>query len=122
MRHIQATICLLLITFFMMTSAQAHDPSEHLKKNEAPKCESMKTMDHSKLDANGPVMMAMMKKCKAQAHKEGTEVDHSNMEMDHSNMEMDHNNMEMDHSSMEMDHSSMEGMPKSTAGGHYNDN
>ena len=46
-----------------MASAQAHDPSEHMKKGEKPKCESMKNMDHSKMDANDPIMMAMIKKC-----------------------------------------------------------
>jgi len=120
MQYIQATIYLLLISCFMMTSVQAHDPSEHVKTNEAPKCESMKAMDHSKMDANDPIMMAMMKKCKAQAQKEAMQMDHSNMEMDHSNMEMDHSNMEMDHSNM--DHSSMEGMSKSAAGEHHNHN
>jgi len=80
----------------------------------------MKAMDHSKMDANDPIMMAMMKKCKAQAQKEAMQMDHSNMEMDHSNMEMDHSNMEMDHSNM--DHSSMEGMSKSAAGEHHNHN
>ena len=70
MQYIQATIYLMLTSCFMMTSVQAHDPSEHVKTNEAPKCESMKAMDHSKMDANDPIMMAMMKKCKAQAQKE----------------------------------------------------
>ena len=106
MQYIQATIYLLLISCFMMTSVQAHDPSEHVKTNEVPKCESMKAMDHSKMDANDPIMMAMMKKCKAQAEKEAMQMDHSNMEMDHSNM----------------DHSSMEGMSKSAAGEHHNHN
>ena len=113
MQYIQATIYLMLTSCFMMTSVQAHDPSEHVKTNEAPKCESMKAMDHLKMDANDPIMMAMMKKCKAQAEKEAMQMDHSNMEMDHSNMEMDHSNM---------DHSSMEGMSKSAAGGHHKHN
>ena len=78
MQYIQATIYLMLTSCFMMTSVQAHDPSEHVKTNEAPKCESMKAMDHSKMDANDPIMMAMMKKCKAQAQKEAMQMDHSN--------------------------------------------
>ena len=106
MKPIQSTIYLLLTSFFIASFVQAHDPSEHIKKNEAPKCESMKAMDHSKMDANDPIMMAMMKKCKAQAEKEAMQMDHSNMEMDHSNM----------------DHSSMEGMSKSAAGGHHKHN
>lgn len=86
MKLLQATIYLLLTSCFIMTSAQAHDPSEHIKKNESPKCESMKAMDHSKMDANDPIMMAMMKKCKAQAHNEAKAMHHSNMEMDHNSM------------------------------------
>lgn len=87
MKPIQSTIYLLLTSFFIASFVQAHDPSEHIKKNEAPKCESMKAMDHSKMDANDPIMMAMMKKCNAQGQNH-----HEAMEMDHSNMEMDHNN------------------------------
>jgi hypothetical protein len=109
MKNIQATIYLLLTSFFIMSSAQAHDPSEHMKKNEAPKCETMKTMDHSKMNASDPIMMAMTKKCmtQAQANKEELDMDHSKMEMDHSNMEMDHSKMGMDHGNMKMDHSKM---------------
>ena len=109
MKNIQATIYLLLTSSFIMASAQAHDPSEHMKKNEAPKCETMKTMDHSKMNASDPIMMAMTKKCmtQAQANKEELDMDHSKMEMDHSNMEMDHSKMGMDHGNMKMDHSKM---------------
>ena len=109
MKNIQATIYLVLTSSFIMASAQAHDPSEHMKKNEAPKCETMKTMDHSKMNASDPIMMAMTKKCmtQAQANKEELDMDHSKMEMDHSKMEMDHGNMKMDHSKMGMDHGNM---------------
>ena len=45
----------------------AHDPAEHANvaaaKNAAPDCAAMKEMDHSKMDANDPVMKAMMAKC-----------------------------------------------------------
>ena len=109
MKNIQATIYLLLTSSFIMASAQAHDPSEHMKKNEAPKCETMKTMDHSKMDASDPIMMAMMKKCmaQAQANQEELDRDHSSMKMEHENMKMDHSSMKMDHGSMKMDHSNM---------------
>ena len=63
MKKIQTTIYLLLTSFFVMSSAQAHDPSEHTAKMEKPKCEAMKNIDHSKMDMKDPVMMAMMKKC-----------------------------------------------------------
>ena len=63
MKNIQVTICLLLVSFFSIASVHAHDPSEHTAKREKPKCEAMKNMDHSKMDANDPIMMAMMKKC-----------------------------------------------------------
>jgi hypothetical protein len=114
MKNIQATIYLLLTSFFIMSSAQAHDPSEHMKKNEAPKCETMKTMDHSKMNASDPIMMAMTKKCmtQAQANKEELEMDHSKMGMDHGNMKMDHSKMGMDHGNMKMDHSNIKGKVK----------
>ena len=115
MKHIQATIYLLLTSCFIMTSAQAHDPSEHINKNEPPKCESMKAMDHSKTDANDPNMMAMIKKCKAQAHNEAIKIDHGNMETDHGNMKMDHGNMGMDHSTKK-------DVAKKTTDGHHNHN
>lgn len=71
MKNIQATIYILLASSFFMVTAQAHDPSEHTAKKEKPKCEAMKNMDHSKMDANDPVMMAMMKKCKSNGSSDG---------------------------------------------------
>ena len=66
-------------------------------------------MDHSKMDASDPIMMAMMKKCmaQAQANQEELDRDHSSMKMEHENMKMDHSGMKMDHGSMKMDHSNM---------------
>lgn len=47
--------------------ANAHDPSEHAKEANAakmgPDCAALKTMDHSKMDPNDPVMKAMKAKC-----------------------------------------------------------
>ena len=63
MKKIQTITYVLLASFFAMSSALAHDPALHTKKAEKPKCEAMKNMDHSKMDMNDPVMMAMMKKC-----------------------------------------------------------
>jgi L-serine deaminase len=72
MKKIQTATYLLLAGFFAISSAQAHDPSEHAMKKEKPKCEAMKNMDHSKIDMKDPVMMAMMKKCMS----EGSAEDH----------------------------------------------
>lgn len=63
MKNIQVSLYLLSVSFFFIATAQAHDPSEHTTKVEKPKCAAMKNMDHSKMDANDPIMMAMMKKC-----------------------------------------------------------
>lgn len=48
-------------------NAWAHDPSEHMKNGEKADCSAMQDMDHSKMDMNDPVMMAMMQKCMHQA-------------------------------------------------------
>ncbi len=45
-------------------SVQAHDPSEHQVNDQKPDCAAMNTMDHSKVDPNDPIMLAMMRKCK----------------------------------------------------------
>ena len=67
--------------------ALAHDPAEHAKEAAAakagPNCEAMKSMDHSKMDPNDPVMKAMMAKCggsQKPADRKGMEgMDHSKM-------------------------------------------
>ncbi|WP_420466293.1 hypothetical protein [Panacagrimonas sp.] len=59
--------CSILALVIAAPLAFAHDPAEHAKeaaaKNAAPDCAAMKNMDHSKMDANDPVMKAMMAKC-----------------------------------------------------------
>ena len=45
----------------------AHEASKHMKDTEKPKCEAMSKMDMSKMDANDPVMLAMMKKCESRS-------------------------------------------------------
>ncbi len=45
--------------------ALAHDEAAHAETAEIPDCEAMKTMDHSKMKKDDPVMQAMMKKCMA---------------------------------------------------------
>lgn len=54
----------------IVSSAQAHNPSEHTNRMEKPKCEAMKNMDHSEMDPNDPVMIAMMKKCMGKQHSQ----------------------------------------------------
>ncbi len=44
-------------------NAWAHDPSEHMKNGEKADCSAMHDMDHSKMDMNDPVMLALMQKC-----------------------------------------------------------
>jgi hypothetical protein len=51
-------------TFIASLSAQAHDPSKHKATDQKPDCAAMNRMDHSKMDPNDPVMLAMMRKCK----------------------------------------------------------
>lgn len=56
----------VLPALMLALSAQAHNPEEHINKGQAPNCEAMKDMDHSKMDMNDPVMQAMMQKCMPQ--------------------------------------------------------
>ncbi|MES2883730.1 MAG: hypothetical protein V4709_02930 [Pseudomonadota bacterium] len=84
--RITLAVALLSIT----QSALAHDPAEHAKDAEiakaGPDCAAMKTMDHSKMDVNDPVMKAMMIRC-APAQKPVTPGESKAMErMDHSEM------------------------------------
>ena len=91
MKKILSTTSLLLAGFFALSSAQAHDPSMHNKKAEKPKCEAMKNMDHSKMDMNDPVMMAMMKKCMGEKSSQNihTEDDVKNLADDSDKKEVD---------------------------------
>ena len=89
----------LTLAAAMLTLAQstfAHDPAEHEKEAAAvkagPNCEAMKTMDHSKMEMNDPVMKAMMTKCAAAAKKPADAKPMKDMKgmqgMDHSKMPM----------------------------------
>ena len=76
---------------FFAPSTFAHDPAEHAKEaaeaKAGPNCEAMKTMDHSKMDPNDPVMKAMMAKCAKQ--KPAEQKGMNGMEgRDHSKMPM----------------------------------
>ncbi len=55
------------LTFIILSmaicSVEAHDPSLHTDNVGTPNCEALSKMDHTKMKANDPVMMALMKKC-----------------------------------------------------------
>ena len=63
MRKAKIAIYVVLAGLFAAGFTHAHDPSLHKEKMEKPKCEAIKNIDHSKMDENDPVMLAMMKKC-----------------------------------------------------------
>ena len=73
---------------FSALSANAHDPSEHVGAAEMPDCAAMhqagsEGMDMKmdmKMDMNDPVAQAMMKKCMASMHKDGTVMESNSME------------------------------------------
>lgn len=73
MNKVTLSVLTLATTAALTISAQAHDPKEHMTDAEKPDCAAMKDMDHSKMDMNDPVTMAMMKKCKDSSQVE----DHS---------------------------------------------
>jgi hypothetical protein len=64
----------LLATAFIASTTLAHDPSEHMTKNEEPKCAGM---DHSKMDMTDPVAQAMMEQCSMSGDKQKMEMKHS---------------------------------------------
>lgn len=74
-------------------TANAHDPSMHVKKAKKADCSKM---DHSKMDMKDPVTIAMMKKCMKQAEadkKEMKDMDHSKMKKDeHESVKKDDHN------------------------------
>ena len=87
MKTLTKLALVLIPTITLSMTAIAHDPSMHVKKAEKADCSKM---DHSKMDMNDPVAMAMMKKCMKQAEddkKSMKDMDHSKMkDMDHSKM------------------------------------
>lgn len=64
----------LVATAFIASTTLAHDPSEHMTKNEEPKCAGM---DHSKMDMTDPVAQAMMEQCSMSGDKQKMEMKHS---------------------------------------------
>ena len=93
MKNFLLNSALILSSALLVAPSFAHDPAEHAKTAEAPDCDAMKKMDHSKMDMNDPVMQALMKKCSAKSadgdsHKGIEGMDHEKMEgMNHEGME-----------------------------------
>lgn len=79
MQPVTKIILVLLSTITFAVTAHAHDPSLHVKKAEKADCSKM---DYSNMDANDPVAVAMIKKCKKQAEATGEEMDHDNVNHD----------------------------------------
>jgi hypothetical protein len=77
MKKTKIAIYVLLASFFAVGFVHAHDPSLHKEKMEKPKCEAIKNIDHSKMDENDPVMLAMMKKCKSAMDGDENHAGHS---------------------------------------------
>lgn len=69
---IAALISLSLLSF----SVVAHDPSLHKKSNEKPNCAAIKDMDHTMMDADDPVMLAMMKRCQTESSNQESQSHH----------------------------------------------
>ena len=63
MKKKQCSVLLAVPALMLAFSAQAHSEKEHMEKAENPDCAAMSTMDHSKMDMNDPVVMAMMQQC-----------------------------------------------------------
>jgi len=84
MKKVEVKTALIVMGMLVIGSAYAHDPSEHTGKAEKPKCEAMENMDQSKMDMNDPVMLAMMKKCKA-AHGDDGQSEHHQSSSDDAN-------------------------------------
>lgn len=85
------SLTLIAAVVCLAPSAFAHDPAAHAKEateaKAAPHCEAMKSMDHSKMNPNDPVMKAMLMKCAKQEPAEHKDM--KGMEgMDHSKMPM----------------------------------
>jgi uncharacterized protein involved in copper resistance len=84
MKTLTRLALVLIPTITLSMTATAHDPKLHAKKAEKADCTKM---DHSKMDMNDPVAIAMMKKCIKQAESSKNKMDHSKMKgMDHSKM------------------------------------
>ncbi len=68
MKNKQLGVLIAVPALMLAFSAQAHSPKEHMEKAENPDCAAMSSMDHSKMDMNDPVVMAMMQQCMSSMH------------------------------------------------------
>lgn len=73
-----ATIPALLLA----STVSAHDPSEHASGSEAPDCEAMHGMDKAKMEADDPMLQALMQKCMQEAHGDAAAHDEPGEEND----------------------------------------
>lgn len=66
----------ITLSFILLASTHptfAHDASKHKKNAVKPNCEAMSGMDMSKMDADDPIMQAMVKQCESKdEHHEET--------------------------------------------------
>lgn len=77
---------LLAVPALTLTLAvQAHDPKEHMASAETPDCAAMNTMDHSKMDMNDPIVMAMMQQCMSTMKHSQNESEKGSHGQDHMN-------------------------------------
>jgi len=99
MKILQTVICVFTFSVLTAASVQAHSPSEHKEKAEKPRCEAMQKMDHSKMNMDDPVRMAMMKKCmKADMEEEGPDRKHNEAaEKHHEDESVKSNDVEHNH-------------------------
>jgi hypothetical protein len=79
MKIVLTKIALILIPAISLSmTVAAHDPKFHAKKAEKADCSKM---DHSKMDMQDPVALAMINKCMKQQVKQlKNKMDHSKME------------------------------------------
>lgn len=63
MKSKQLSALVAVPALMLSFSALAHGEKEHMKTAESPDCAAMSTMDHSKMDMNDPIVMAMMQQC-----------------------------------------------------------
>lgn len=84
MNKVTLSVLTLATTAAFAFSAQAHDPKEHMTDAEKPDCAAMKDMDHSKMDMNDPVTMAMMKKCMNSSEHDDHDQDGHDQDQDQS--------------------------------------
>ena len=73
-KHLPALLA-VTATLAIPFAAEAHDPREHLKDAESPNCIAMRDMEHGKMDADDPVMQAMMKQCMDELHHDDEQGD-----------------------------------------------